>query len=39
MICPFCGTESTPIGCDDEVLDYCSECERVIEGEEEQDNP
>jgi len=36
MSCPFCGAESTPIGWGDEVLDYCSECERVIEGETEE---
>jgi len=39
MICPWCGSESTPIGCGDEVLDYCSECERVIEGETERMTP
>lgn len=32
MICPYCDCESTPIGCGDEVLDFCGECSRIIEG-------
>ncbi len=34
MNCPYCGADSTPIGCGDEVIDFCGECGRVIEGEE-----
>ena len=32
-LCPYCKTESGAIGAGDETLDYCRECELVIEGQ------
>ena len=31
-LCPYCDSEASAIGAGDEFLDYCSECELVIEG-------
>ena len=36
MICPYCQCESTPIGWGDEVIEFCGECGRVIEGEQQE---
>ena len=36
--CPYCGDEAGGIGWEDESLDYCYECDRVIEGETEEDD-
>ena len=32
-LCPYCKCEATGIGCSDEYLDFCTECDRLIEGE------
>jgi Zn-finger nucleic acid-binding protein len=31
-ICPYCKTEAGAIGGGDDYIDYCAECELVIEG-------
>ena len=32
IVCPYCYIEAIGIGCGDECLDYCDECDKVIEG-------
>ena len=32
-VCPYCGNEATGVGGGDEFLDFCQECDRIIEGE------
>jgi hypothetical protein len=32
-LCPYCLSEATGIGNSDEFLDFCKECDRLIEGE------
>ena len=31
--CPYCGAEPIGVGAGDEFLDYCPECELIIEGQ------
>jgi len=32
-VCPYCKQEASAIGAGDETLDFCHECDQVIEGE------
>ena len=32
-LCPYCKQEATGVGTSDEFLDFCTECDRLIEGE------
>lgn len=36
MNCPYCHTEVQTIEWGDDVVDYCYECDRVMEGEAEE---
>ena len=31
-LCPYCKQEATGVGTSDEFLDFCTECDRLIEG-------
>ena len=33
MNCPYCGEEVGAINAGDESLDYCHECEQIVEGQ------
>ena len=32
-LCPYCGQEAGGIGGGDEFIDYCHECDMIIEGQ------